>query len=171
MFELHRGAPHYFVEAGSREITQEGFEIRSAMLLLLCACCSVEAAAAAVAAALADGGGGSSAAAAAVTAAAAVPLVDDAADAANADAVAPGAPAIVPDREDDTNGALAIEGVVCLHPFLPLSAEEVVVLVRGRQRRGSRGSQSAVSVVCCKTDTRVTIGGMPSVVPTPQIGF
>ena len=124
-----------------------------------------------MAAVLANGGGSSAAAAA---------LVGDAAVAMLLlllmllAAVAPGAPAIVQDREDDTDGALAFGGVVCLDPFLPFSEEEVVVLVRGRQRRGPRGSRPAVSVVCCKTDAEPALPSaacLPSSVPPPQIGF
>ena len=86
----------------------------------------MEAVAAAVAAALADSGSGSSAAAAATVADAAAASVVVAAAAAAA-AVAPSAPAIAPDRQEDTNGASAIGGVV-LFGSIP-------ALLCGRRRR------------------------------------
>lgn len=83
----------------------------------------MEAVAAAVAAALADSGSGSSAAAAATVADAAAASIVVAAAA----AVAPSAPAIAPDRQEDTNGASAIGGVV-LFGSIP-------ALLCGRRRR------------------------------------
>ena len=96
-----------------------------------------------------------------MAAAAAAALVVDAAAAVAADA-----PAIVPDREDDTVGASAIEGVVCLDPWSParmfarFSVSSVHCVLQDGRRPALRRRPALTSVAC-----------LPSSVPTPQIGL